>query len=123
MIKREFRKRTFAEIVRFEIDNKMPADLKAYLLKHFKVKKNDIFEMDGPIGLADTMELTKLSGFSHLKEPAWNQVLNTVLRHASNEAMPSAVKVIQKEDFYVHHQYHSFETSTQRLMAEAAVDP
>ncbi len=123
MIEEELRERRFAEIVRLEIDNKMPADLKAYLLKHLKVKKNDIFEMDGPIGLADTMELTKLSGFSHLKEPAWTPVLHPVFRHASNEAMPSAFKVMQKEDFIVHHPYHSFETSTQRFVEEAAVDP
>lgn len=123
MIEDELRERRFAEIVRLEIDKNMPSDIKGYLLKHLNVSKYDIFEMSGPIGLADTMELTNLSGFSHLKEAAWTPVLHPVFRHSVDEELPSAFKVMQEEDFIVHHPYHSFETSTQRFVEEAASDP
>lgn len=123
MIEDELRERRFAEIVRLEIDKNMPSDIKNYLLRHLKVSKNDLFEMDGPIGLADTMELTALDGFSHLKEPVWTPVLHPVFRHPVSEELPSVLKVMQHEDFIVHHPYHSFETSTQRFVEEAASDP
>lgn len=123
MIEEELRERKFAKVVRLEIDRKMPKDIKTYLFEHLKVKKSDVFEMDGPIGLADAMELTKIKGFTHLKAEPWIPVLHPVFRHAMDEESPSVFKAIRNEDFIVHHPYHSFETSTQRFVEEAASDP
>jgi polyphosphate kinase len=123
MIEEELRERRFADIVRLEIDTHMPADVKAYVYEHLNINPNDVFEMEGPIGLADCMELTKINGFSDLKEEPWTPVLHPVFRHAVEEDTPSVFKVIRTGDFIVHHPYHSFETSTQRFVEEAARDP
>lgn len=123
MIEDELRERRFAEIVRLEIDKEMPKDVKTYLLEHLQVKKNDVFEMQGPIGLADSMELINIKGFNHLKAEPWTPVLHPVFRHAPDEELPGMFNVIRKEDFIVHHPYQSFETSTQRFIEEAAEDP
>ena len=123
MIEEELRERKFAKVVRLEIDKNMPADVKSYLIEHLDVKKSDVFEMEGPIGLADAMELTSVNGFQHLKAEPWTPVLHPVFRHSMDEDSPSVFKTIRNEDFIVHHPYHSFETSTQRFVEEAASDP
>ncbi len=123
MIEEELRERRFAEVVRLEIDKDMPPDIKKYLFKHLKIKKRDVFEMEGPIGLADAMELSTLKGFNHLKIPNWTPTLHPVFRHPIDEGSPGVFRVIQNGDFIVHHPYHSFETSTQRFVEEAANDP
>jgi len=123
MIEDELRERRFAEIVRLEIDKDTPLKVKQYLLNHLNIEKQFVFEMNGPIGLADVTQLYKIQGFKHLKEKQWVPTLHPVLRHPLDEETPSIFSVIRKGDFMVHHPYHSFETSTQRFIEEAANDP
>jgi polyphosphate kinase len=101
----------------------MPADIKKYLFKHLKVRKREVFEMEGPIGLSDVMQLCNLKGFQHLKIDPWTPTLHPVFRHPIDEDPPDVFRVIRNGDFIVHHPYHSFETSTQRFVEEAANDP
>lgn len=123
MIEDELRERRFAKIVRLEIDAKTPKDVKEYLIEHLDVEKSDIFEMHGPIGLADCTELMKLKGWKNLRYEPWVPALHNVLQHEIDEDAPQLFDVIQEGDFMVHHPYHSFETSTQRFIEEAASDP
>lgn len=123
MIEEELRERRFAEVVRLEIDKNMPLDVKKYLYSHLNVHQNEVFEMEGPIGLADAMQLFNLDGFHHLKLDPWIPTLHPVFRHPIDEDTPSVFEVIKKGDFIVHHPYHSFESSTQRFVEEAARDP
>ena len=123
MIEEELRERRFAEVVRLEIDKHTPSMVKQYLLNHLNIEKKHVFEMEGPIGLADVAQLYKIQGFNHLKEKQWVPTLHPVFRHTLGEETPSIFQVIRKGDFLVHHPYHSFETSTQRFIEEAAHDP
>lgn len=123
MIEEELRERRFAEVVRLEIDKHMPPDVKKYLYSHLHVEQSEVFEMEGPIGLADATQLYNLNGFQHLKLEPWVPTLHPVFRHPINEDTPSVFQVIEKGDFIVHHPYHSFESSTQRFVEEAARDP
>ena len=123
MIEDELRERRFAEIVRLELDKKMPKDVKEYLVSHLRVTDNDLFEMEGPIGLADCTQLLKLDGWNHLRFERWQPMLHPVFKHAIDEETPNIFDVIKKGDFMVHHPYHSFESSTQRFVEEAAADP
>ncbi|WP_233505456.1 polyphosphate kinase 1 [Rhodohalobacter sp. SW132] len=123
MIEDELRERRFAEIVRLEIDSRTPADVKEYLMKNLKIKKKDIFEMDGPIGLADCTQLYDFDGLDHLKYEKWVPALHSVFRHNTDEELPDIFDTIRKGDFIVHHPYHSFELTTQRFIEEAAKDP
>lgn len=123
MIEEELRERRFAEVVRLEIDKNMPLDVKKYLYSHLHVQQNEVFEMDGPIGLADATQLYSLGGFQYLKLDPWVPTLHPVFRHPIDEDTPSVFQVIKNGDFIVHHPYHSFESSTQRFIEEAARDP
>lgn len=123
MIEEELRERRFAKIVRLEIDKKTPKDVKKYLIEHLEVDESDIFEMKGPIGLADCTELMKLNGWKTLRYDPWVPTLHNVLKHEIDEEAPQIFDVMQNGDFMVHHPYHSFESSTQRFIEEAATDP
>lgn len=123
LIEDELRERRFAEIVRVEIDKKAPKDVKDYLFRQLGVKKSDVYEMDGPLGLADATQLYGIEGYSHLKYTPWTPALHPVFKHEMDQETPSVFSVMKKGDFMVHHPYHSFESSTQRFVEEAARDP
>lgn len=123
IIEDELRERKFAEIVRLEVDAEMPHDVKKYLIKNMNLNWNDVYEMEGTIGLADVMQIASIHGFNRLKSRSWTPVLHPSLRHNMDEDIPSMFDVIRKGDFMVHHPYHSFELSTQRFLEEASKDP
>ncbi|MEX0646232.1 MAG: polyphosphate kinase 1 [Balneolaceae bacterium] len=123
MIEDELRERRFAEIVRLEIDKKMPPDVKEYLFNHLKIKQDDVYEMEGPLGLADATQLYNLPTRKNLKYESWTPALHPVFKHSADEEAPGIFEVIRNGDFIVHHPYHSFESSTQRFVEEAAGDP
>ncbi|MEO1022703.1 MAG: polyphosphate kinase 1 [Bacteroidota bacterium] len=123
VIEDELRERKFAEVVRLEIEEEMPRHLKKYLVKNLHISWTDVYEMSGPIGLADAMQISGISGFSRLKQRFWTPVLHPALRHEEDEEIPSMFEIIRRGDFMVHHPYHSFALSTQRFVEEAARDP
>jgi len=123
MIEDELRERRFSRVVRLEIDARTPASVKEYLLKNLKIKKEEMIEINGPVGLADCVQLYDLSGYDYLKFDLWVPALHPVLKHEIDEKAPDIFKVISQGDFLVHHPYHSFESSTQRFVEEAASDP
>jgi len=123
MIEDELRERRFAEVVRLEIDARTPAHIKELLIEKMNITWTDIFEMRGPIGLADCMQLYNLEGYDHLKYKPWIPSLHPVFRHDIDDVAPDIFSIIRKGDFMVHHPYHSFATSVQRFIEEAATDP
>lgn len=121
MIEEELRERRFAAVVRLEVEKQMPKHVKDLLINRMNVKKLDVFEMEGAIGLADAVELYKLKGFNELKYPGWVPVVHPSLR--SEESSTGVMDAMKRGDILVHHPYHSFATSVQRFVEEAASDP
>lgn len=122
-IEDELKERKFAEIVRLEIEKETPKHIKKYLLKNLNINWQDVYEMEGTIGLADAMQLSSINGYPRLKSRNWTPTLHPALKHEVDEEKPSIFKVIREGDFMVHHPYHSFALSTQRFIEEAANDP
>jgi polyphosphate kinase len=123
MIEEELRERRFSEIVRLELDKDTPRFVVDYLKSHLHVNDEDIYLIDDPIGLADLRELHRLPGFDGLRFDPWVPAMHPLFRHPSDEPVESIFDTIKQGDFMVHHPYHSFETSTQRFVEEAARDP
>jgi len=123
LISEELRERRFAEVVRLELDIDTPTHIKELLMDRTGVARMDTFEIIGPIGLADAVELYKVSGFDELRYKPFVPTLHPALRHAIDENTPDMFATIRKGDFMVHHPYHSFATSVQRFIEEAAKDP
>lgn len=123
LIEDELRERRFAEIVRLEVESDTPIHIKEFLIKNMDIKWPDVFEMDGPLGLADCTQLYKLNGFNNLCYNNFTPTLHPVFRHEIDEEAPDIFSIIRDGDFMVQHPYHSFSTSTQRFVEEAAEDP
>ncbi len=123
LIEEELRERRFAEVVRIELDINMPAHIKELLIKNLKIKPSDIFEMEGLIGLADCLHLEKLNGFADIRFKRWSPVVHPAFRGSNEELSPDTFSIIRNGDVMVHHPYHSFTSSVERFIREAASDP
>ncbi len=120
LIADELRERRFAEIVRLELDAETPDDITDLLKRELRVEERDIYRMEGPIGLVDLMSIATMSGFDSIKEHPWHPLPHPV--YEQQEESESFFDTM-KNDYLVHHPYHSFELSTQRFVEEAASDP
>ena len=120
LIADELRERRFAEIVRLELDAETPDDIADLLKRELRVEERDIYRMEGPIGLVDLMSIATMSGFDSIKEHPWHPLPHPV--YEAQEESESFFDTM-KDDYLVHHPYHSFELSTQRFVEEAASDP
>lgn len=123
VIEDELRERKFAGVVRLEVDAHTPDHIKKYLITNLDVHPKDVYEMSGPIGLADVIEIANSKGFDRLKFDPWVPVQHPALKYPDDEQKPSIFEIMRRGDFMVHHPYHSFELSTQRFVEEAARDP
>lgn len=123
LISEELRERRFAEVVRLEVDADTPEPIKHLLMEKMDVARMDTFDITGPIGLADAVELYKIKDRDDLMFPAFVPTLHPALRHDIDESAPDIFATIRKADFLVHHPYHSFATSVQRFIEQAATDP
>ena len=123
MIEEELRERRFAEIVRVEMESDMPDHIRSMILKHLDLSEKDVYETDQPIGMADAMELYGLEGFPELRYDKWVPVPHPAFRHEGDDNPESVFDIIKKGDILVHHPYHSFSTSVERFVREAADDP
>lgn len=123
VIEEELRERRFAEVVRLEIDAETPVHIKDFLQEKMNITNNEIFEMEGFIGLAQCIQIYNIEGFHDLRFPKWVPALHPVFRHEIEEETPSIFRIMSRGDFLVHHPYHSFATSVQRFIEEASNDP
>jgi len=123
VIEDELRERKFAQIVRLELESNMPKHIKDYLINNLNITWDDVYEMEGTIGLVSAFEIAGIPGFALHKIRNWMPVLHPALAHPMDEEIPSMFDVIKQNEFMVHHPYHSFELSTQRFIEEAAADP
>ncbi|TNE74335.1 polyphosphate kinase 1 [bacterium] len=123
LIEDELRERRFAEVVRLEIDADTPHHIKELLIQNMRVSWADVFEMNGPIGLADSTQIADLDDYDSLKFKPWVPTLHPVFRHELDEDAPDIFSLIRKGDFMVHHPYQSFATSVQHFIEVAAADP
>jgi len=110
------RQRRFGEVVRLTVDRSMPERISQLLLKNLKIDTGDLYQVRGPLGLSDIMELTKVDR-PDLKDPPHMPALPAVLRGGEN-----IFEQIRKGDILLHHPYHSFSPVIDFISA-AAADP
>lgn len=123
MISEELRERRFAPIVRLEVASAMPAHVRNILLEEMELQQPDLYEVEGPLGLADLFPLADLN-LPHLKFEPWNPVTHPAFAGLNKKSRPADFfTILRKGDVLVHHPYHSFNTSTQAFVEAAARDP
>ncbi|MFP4362890.1 MAG: polyphosphate kinase 1 [Spirochaetia bacterium] len=102
--------------VRLEV-SKDSRKLKNILMKRLALYEQDVYEIDGPLGLKSFMDLCFLSGFAHLQAPDWRP--NAVAAF-QDEASPW--DIVKRQDVLMHHPYESYEPVVW-MISEAATDP
>jgi polyphosphate kinase len=119
-------KRRFGEVVRVEVQEDMPAHLRALLLD--ELREDDVPEV-GRLAEKDIqdagrlLDLSDLIGLSALDLPALHDTPFTPIIPAElRDASRSMFDVIRDGDLLVHHPFDSFTASIERFLDEAAHD-
>ena len=115
-IEEGLRQLRFGSIVRLEVEKRMSEKVKATLLDNMKINAQSIYEIDGPLGMQDTILLYDLP-FPHLKYQGFSQGIPIGIEE--NEDIFTAIK---KHDILLHHPYHSFMPVVD-FIKKAAEDP
>lgn len=118
------RRRPFNAVVRMEVEREMPWNVRRIVLEALRHEPGvsdatetppDVYESDGPIGVASLAELAALPR-ANLRFPAFRG--RDVL-----DPDRSVAEQVAERDRLLHHPYDRFESSVLRLLWEASTDP
>ena len=73
-VEEELRRRRFGEVVRLEIDAGMSESLRDQLITALDVSKDEVYEIDGLLDLADLWDVVGLPGHDDLRDPPFTPV-------------------------------------------------
>ncbi len=118
-IEQGVRRRRFGAVVRLSIQHDTPQRIRDLLLANLKLTPDDLYEVRGPLGLADMLVLTKIDR-PDLKDPPFYPAVPTLLRHVRTSA--DIFAAIRQQDILLHHPYDSFQPLVE-LISSAAEDP
>lgn len=121
-IEQELRKRRLGgSVVRMEIETGMTQAMRTTLMNELNIQDEDIYEIEGPIGLVDLMSLIGLP-IAELKDPRWTPVTPASWQTAQHAEGESIFSLIRRRDRLVHHPYQSFAGTVQAFITQAATD-
>jgi len=110
--------RRFADVVRVEINEGMPARIMDILVENLELDRDDIYKLNGPLSLVRVRHLTKVER-PDLKFVPFVPALPTALKEAEEEDI---FTTIRHGDILFHHPFDSFQPIV-GLLQKAARDP
>jgi polyphosphate kinase len=110
------RQRPFGFVSRLVVDQSMPHEHRIWLAERLDVDPDDLYTLDGPLGLTDLMGLLKLDR-PDLKDPPLSP-----RRPVVSDDGDGLFGVLRRQDILLHHPYDSFQPVVE-LVAAAADDP
>jgi polyphosphate kinase len=126
------KRRHGGEVVRLEVADEMPEAVVQLLMEGTAVEAEDVYRVNGPLGLDDLMSLLAIP-LPQLKEkphkgrttPALARTQKSQLEDGSIKAeeFESIFSVIRRGDVLLHHPYDLFSTSVEEFLNQAADDP
>ncbi len=116
-IEESVERRQFGSVVRLEVDKHMPKNIRNILSKNLEIPAYLVYTADGPIGLANTMELTAVER-PELKDTPF--VPNIPRAFAGDESIFAAIR--RRGNILLYHPYDSFAPVVDFLQ-QAALDP
>lgn len=100
--------RPFGTVVRLDIDTSMPKEVRQWLLNQVHAGEHDLYVIDGPLGLEDLMELTKINR-PDLHDPPFVPANSFPWTSDDGSFVPADVfDVIRENDVLIHLPYQSF---------------
>jgi len=119
-LERELARRRFGPAVRLEVTETMDPQILEVLLSEMEMKPHDVLQVPGLLDLAALWALYDLDRPELKDEPF---VPATPPRLSDGETPKSVFATLREGDVLLHHPYHSFATSVQRFIEQAAADP
>jgi len=119
-LERELARRRFGPAVRVEVTESMDPQILDVLVHELEVSPNDVVHVPGLLDLASLMALYDIDRPELKDEPF---VPATHPRLSDGETPKSVFATLREGDVLLHHPYHSFATSVQRFIEQAAADP
>jgi polyphosphate kinase len=113
----ELAQRRYGEAVRLETAHDCPPALTQFLLDHFALTPNDLYQFDGPVNLNRLMAIYDMVDRPDLKYPAFTAGVPRRLQGVSD-----IFAVMRHKDVLLHHPYQSFAPVTD-FVRQAAADP
>ena len=120
LIESELRRRRLAEAVSLEVTGVLAPSRLELLLEELELSERDIYQSDGPLGLAD-FDLLAVLPLAELTTPPFVPAVPSAF--ISTVDPVSFFSTIRERDVLVHHPYESFDATVVRFIDEAADDP
>lgn len=117
MMEDNLRQRHFGTVVRLEIDESMPPEVRTILVSNLEVDPYDVYTTNGPLGLSSLWELHRVDR-PDLKDKPFTPRTPPALQNVRG----SIFSVLRQRDILLHHPYDSFSPVVNFLEA-AADDP
>ncbi len=114
------RQRRFGSVVRISVNEAMPLAIRDLLIENLEVDRNDVYSVNGPLGLASLMSLYSLVDRYDLKDTPAIPTIPAVLGDKSVDE--NIFATLRREDVLLHHPYDSFAPVVDFLLT-AARDP
>ncbi|HEV2089021.1 MAG TPA: RNA degradosome polyphosphate kinase, partial [Cryptosporangiaceae bacterium] len=119
-LERELARRRFGPVVRLEVADDVSERVLDLLVRELDVLEQDVLRVPGLLDLSGLWALYGVDRPDLKDEPF---VPATHPRFVDGETPRSVFSTLREGDVLVHHPYHSFATSVQRFIEQAAADP
>jgi len=114
------RQRRFGSVTRVTVNDEMPSHIREILIENLEMDRNDMYTLEGPLGLSSLMSLPSSIDRYELKDTPFIPAVPIPLKSESRDG--SIFAVIRRGDILIHHPYDSFIPVVEFLL-EAARDP
>ncbi len=111
------RRRKRGHVIRLTINQAMPVYLREFLTQQLDVSNDDVFELDGILGLVDIKEIIAKDRADLLFSPFTPRFPERIKEFGGD-----CFAAIRHKDIIVHHPYESFDVVVQ-FVKQAALDP
>jgi polyphosphate kinase len=120
-LERELAQRRFGPPVRLEVAASISDHVLELLVRELDMDQHDVLRVPGLLDLSALWQVYQQVERPDLKDPPYLPA--THARLVDGDTPRSVFATLREGDVLVHHPYHSFSTSVQRFIEQAAADP
>jgi polyphosphate kinase len=104
-IEQGVRQRRFGSVVRVTVNKEMPRHIRDILIENLQMDRNDMYTLEGPLGLSSLMSLYQVERFD-LKDDSFVPSIPAPLKGESYDG--NIFAAMRQKDILFHHPYDSF---------------